>query len=208
MFTKDEGEYNKLLSEIKPGKWYKMKGSVAFNTRSNDYEFSINDVESYEKKVEKIEVNENNQQYSYKYNNCYDIKYQLTDYIDYDIKFRSADYINSDAIKTSSPSEYDKILLSGEFILVKLLDVDCRNNMNIIENANKVQDMLHILKKSVQLVGIRGTVRLYRIPKAFIKHVVEKEDQHTVIVKDENKLNLEDIYKHLGKIYMYNKFDF
>ena len=54
MFTKDEGEYNKLLSEIKPGKWYKMKGSVSFNTRSNDYEFSINDVESYEKKVEKI----------------------------------------------------------------------------------------------------------------------------------------------------------
>ena len=54
MFTKDEGEYNKLLSEIKPGKWYKMKGSVAFNSRSNDYEFSINDVESYEKKVEKI----------------------------------------------------------------------------------------------------------------------------------------------------------
>ena len=41
-------------SEIKPGKWYKMKGSVAFNSRSNDYEFSINDVESYEKKVEKI----------------------------------------------------------------------------------------------------------------------------------------------------------
>ena len=54
MFTKDETEYNKLLSEIKPGKWYKMKGSVAFNQRSNDYEFSINDVESYEKKVEKI----------------------------------------------------------------------------------------------------------------------------------------------------------
>ena len=54
MFTKDEGEYNKLLSEIKPGKWYKMKGSVSFNTRSNDYEFSINDVESYEKKVEKV----------------------------------------------------------------------------------------------------------------------------------------------------------
>ena len=54
MFTKDESEYNKLLSEIKPGKWYKMKGSVAFNSRSNDYEFSINDIESYEKKVEKI----------------------------------------------------------------------------------------------------------------------------------------------------------
>ena len=66
MFTKDEGEYNKLLSEIKPGKWYKMKGSVSFNTRSNDYEFSINDVESYEKKVEKIvDINEEIEHCSY-----------------------------------------------------------------------------------------------------------------------------------------------
>lgn len=157
---------------------------------------------------ELIETIENNQQHSYKHHNWYDIKYQSTDYIDYDVKFGSTDYTNSGATKTSSPSEYDKILLSGEFILVNLLDVDCRNNMNIIENAYKVQDMLHILKKSVQLVGVRGTVRLYRIPKAFIKHVVEDEDQHTSIVKDENKLNLEDTYEHLGKIYMYNKFDF
>ena len=120
---------------------------------------------------ELIETIENNQQqHNYKHHNWYNIKYQSTDYIDYDVKFRSADYTNSGAIKTSSPSEYDKIILSGKFILVKLLDVDCRNNMNIIENAYKVQDKLHILKKSVQLVGVRGTVRLYRIPKAFIKH--------------------------------------
>ena len=80
--------------------------------------------------------------------------------------------------------------------------------MNIIENSHKVPDMLHILQKSVQLVGIRGTVRLYRIPEAFVKHVVEDDVQHTVIIEDKNKLNLEDIYNYLGKIYMYNKFDF
>lgn len=149
-------------------------------------------------------IENNQQQYSYKNNNCYDLDSYKNNNC---CPLLSADLINAVGIKTSSPSEYDKILLSGEFILVKLLDVDCRNNMNIIENAHKVPDMLHILQKSVQLVGVRGTVRLYRIPEAFIKHIVEDEDQHTVVVKDEYKLNLEDIYNKLGKIYMYNKFD-
>jgi surface protein len=140
-------------------------------------------------------IEDNQQLYSYKNNNCYDIK------------FLSADHTNSAGIKIGSPNEYDKILLSGEFILVNLLDVDCKNNTNIIENSHKVLDMLRILQKSVQLVGIHGTVRLYRIPEAFVKHVVEDDVQYTVIIKDENKLNLEDIYNYLGKIYMYNKFD-
>ncbi|MDD6272165.1 MAG: PolC-type DNA polymerase III [bacterium] len=54
IFTKDESEFNNLLKEIKVGKWYKFKGSVKFNTRSNDYEYGINDIESYEKKKETI----------------------------------------------------------------------------------------------------------------------------------------------------------
>ena len=52
IFTKEEEEYNNLLKRIKEGKWYKFRGNVKFNTRSNDYEFGISDIEeySYEKK--------------------------------------------------------------------------------------------------------------------------------------------------------------
>ena len=54
IFTKDESEYNYLLANIKCGKWYKFKGSVKFNTRSNDYEYSINDIEQFDKKKDEL----------------------------------------------------------------------------------------------------------------------------------------------------------
>lgn len=54
IFTKKEEEYNYYLSNLKVGKWYKFKGNVKYNTRSNDYEFGINDIETYEKHENKI----------------------------------------------------------------------------------------------------------------------------------------------------------
>ena len=54
IFTKDEGEYNSYLKNIKEGKWYKFRGNVKFNTRSNDYEFGINDIEEYDHKKAEI----------------------------------------------------------------------------------------------------------------------------------------------------------
>lgn len=55
IFTKKEEEYNYLLSKLKKDKWYKFKGLVKYNTRSNDFEFSPNDIETYDKKEEKLE---------------------------------------------------------------------------------------------------------------------------------------------------------
>lgn len=52
IFTGDESEYNNLLSNIKVGKWYKFRGNVSFNERSNDYEYAINDIEELDKKSE------------------------------------------------------------------------------------------------------------------------------------------------------------
>ncbi len=52
IFTGDESEYNNLLSNIKTGKWYKFRGNITFNQRSNDYEYSINDIEELDKKSE------------------------------------------------------------------------------------------------------------------------------------------------------------
>ena len=54
IFTKKQEEFDYLLSNIKKDKWYKFKGNIKYNQRSNDYEFSINDIETYEKKVEKL----------------------------------------------------------------------------------------------------------------------------------------------------------
>ena len=48
IFTKDESEFNYLCSNIKKGKWYKFKGNVKFNTRSNDFEYGINDIEEFD----------------------------------------------------------------------------------------------------------------------------------------------------------------
>ena len=54
IFTKKEEEFNYLLDNVKKGKWYKFKGNIKYNTRSNDYEFGINDIETYEKKENKL----------------------------------------------------------------------------------------------------------------------------------------------------------
>ena len=54
IFTKKQEEFDYLLSNIKKDKWYKFKGNIKYNQRSNDYEFGINDIETYEKKVEKL----------------------------------------------------------------------------------------------------------------------------------------------------------
>ena len=54
IFTGDESEYNSLLSNIKEGKWYRFRGNVNFNERSNDYEYSINDIEEFDKKTIKL----------------------------------------------------------------------------------------------------------------------------------------------------------
>ena len=53
IFTGDENEYSNLLSNIKENKWYKFNGNVKFNERSSDYEYSINDIETYDKKEER-----------------------------------------------------------------------------------------------------------------------------------------------------------
>ena len=54
VFTKEVDEFNKLLSNLKVGNWYKFRGNVKFNQRSNDYEYGINDIEKFEKEKVKI----------------------------------------------------------------------------------------------------------------------------------------------------------
>ena len=58
IFTKEEGEYNNLLKRVKEGKWYKFRGNVKFNTRSNDYEYGINDIEEFDYKKAEIKDEE------------------------------------------------------------------------------------------------------------------------------------------------------
>ena len=58
LFTKDKSEFDNLQSNIKVGKWYKFRGNIKFNTRSNDYEYGINDIEEYDHEQTKIEDNE------------------------------------------------------------------------------------------------------------------------------------------------------
>ena len=58
IFTKKEDEYNYLLSQVKKDKWYKLKGNIKYNTRSNDYEFGINDIETYERKENNVIVDD------------------------------------------------------------------------------------------------------------------------------------------------------
>ena len=54
IFTKSSEEFDRLQSSIKTGKWYKFRGNVKFNTRSNDYEYGINDIEEYD--YEKVKI--------------------------------------------------------------------------------------------------------------------------------------------------------
>jgi surface protein len=138
---------------------------------------------------------------------AYQHPYNYNHYNPYNNNFSWDDYTNACKIaKNDNPREYDKVLLSGEFILANLLGVDCTNNINIIENAYKVQDMLTILEKSVQLLGIRGMVRLYRIPEEFMQHVVEDKEPY-IEIKITDELNLEKLYKYCRK-YIYNDYDF
>lgn len=74
-------------------------------------------------------------------------------------------------------SEYDEMSLDGEYILSKLLDIDCSDNFAIIENAHKIGDMLTILEISAKLVKVKGVARLYNIPESFIIHIVREDEQ-------------------------------
>jgi hypothetical protein len=76
-------------------------------------------------------------------------------------------------IKNGYPKEYDYFELTNEFILSKLLNVDCSINMNIIEHSHKVHSMIDILNRSIILMDIKECARLYNIPNEFIKHHVE-----------------------------------
>ena len=58
IFTKDNDEFNYLQDNIKVGKWYKFKGNIKFNTRSNDYEYGINDIETFDKEEIKLSDDE------------------------------------------------------------------------------------------------------------------------------------------------------
>ena len=54
IFTKDTNEFSFLQDNIKVGKWYKFRGNIKYNTRSNDYEFGINDIETFNKEEVKL----------------------------------------------------------------------------------------------------------------------------------------------------------
>jgi DNA polymerase-3 subunit alpha (Gram-positive type) len=53
IFTKKEEELSYLLDNISSGSWYKFRGQVKFDIRSNDYVFNVNDIETYNRKKEK-----------------------------------------------------------------------------------------------------------------------------------------------------------
>ncbi len=54
IFTKESSEFEYLQDNIKNGKWYKFRGNIKFNTRSNDYELGINDIETFDKEEFKL----------------------------------------------------------------------------------------------------------------------------------------------------------
>ena len=97
-------------------------------------------------------------------------------------------YINQQFV-----SEYDEMLLDGEYILSKLLNVDCSDNFLIIENAHKIDDMMTILEMSAKLVKVKGVARLYDIPESFIIHNVVKEEQNNI-------KNINDVYEIVEKL--------
>lgn len=93
--------------------------------------------------------------------------------------------------------EYDEMALDGEYILSKLLDVDCSDNFSIIENAHKIDDMLMILEMSTKLVKVKGVARLYNIPESFITHIVREDEQ----IKINNINDIYEMAKHYIGIY-------
>ena len=54
IFTRKKEEFDFLMSKLKSGKWYKFKGYVKYNEKSNDFEFNPNDIETYIKEETKI----------------------------------------------------------------------------------------------------------------------------------------------------------
>ena len=54
IFTRKKEEFDFLMSKLKTGKWYKFKGYVKYNERSNDFEYTPNDIETYNKEEAKI----------------------------------------------------------------------------------------------------------------------------------------------------------
>jgi hypothetical protein len=80
------------------------------------------------------------------------------------------------------------MVLDGEYVLSKLLDVDCSDNFAIIENVHKIDDMLMILEMSTKLVKVKGVARLYNIPKSFITHIAREDEQIKIN-------NINDIYE-------------
>ena len=103
---------------------------------------------------------------------------------------------------------YDYFELTNEFILSKLLNVDCSINMNIIEHSHKVYSMIDILNRSIILMDIKECARLYNIPNEFIKHHVEErmnpifEDLCMAGTLDElavkiSKININDLKKEI-----------
>ena len=53
IFTRKKDEYDHLLDAIKDGDWYKFRGQVKLDTRSGDYVFNVNDIETHNRKKEK-----------------------------------------------------------------------------------------------------------------------------------------------------------
>lgn len=73
--------------------------------------------------------------------------------------------------KLNFKNGYDVIKISSKYILEELLNVDCSDIRNIISNACKIKPMIDIINKSIILINVKETARLYHIPKKFITHV-------------------------------------
>ena len=53
IFTKKKEELDYLASKLVVGSWYKFRGTVKFDTRQSDYSYSVNDIETYNRKTDK-----------------------------------------------------------------------------------------------------------------------------------------------------------
>lgn len=111
-----------------------------------------------------------------------------------DLLYKHGAYSYMNYINQQFVSEYDEMLLDGEYILSKLLNIDCSDNFLIIENAHKIGDMMTILEMSAKLVNVKGVARLYDIPESFITHHVVKEEEQI------NAKNVNDLYEIVEEI--------
>ena len=108
--------------------------------------------------------------------------YTVSDLIYKHRKYNYIEYTTQQYV--TEVTEYDEMSLDGEYILSKLLDVDCSDNFSIIENARKIDDMIMILEMSAKLVKVKGVARLYNIPKSFITHIVREDEQLKININD------------------------